>query len=104
MADNTFTDDNFTEEVLKSDMPVVVDFHAEWCGPCKMMGPVIDQLAVEYAGTWKIGKCDVDSAPQIAEKYGIQSIPSLLFFKNGEVVDKMVGFSAKEKIVAKLAA
>lgn len=102
MADHVFTDDNFAAEVLKSELPVVVDFFAEWCGPCKMMAPVIDQLATEYAASWKIGKCNVDDAPQIAEKYGIQSIPTLLFFRNGEVVDKMIGFSSKEKIVAKL--
>lgn len=102
MADHVFTDDNFEIEVLKSELPVLVDFHAEWCGPCKMMGPVIDQIATEYAGKWKIGKCNVDEAPKMAEKYGIQSIPCLLFFKNGEVVDKMIGFGAKEKIVAKL--
>lgn len=102
MADNVFTDENFEAEVLKSEMPVLVDFHAEWCGPCKMMGPVIDQIATEYAASWKIGKCNVDDAPKIAEKYGIQSIPSLLFFKNGEVVDRMLGFNPKEKIIAKL--
>lgn len=97
-----FTDDNFEEEVLKSDVPVLVDFFAEWCGPCKMMAPVIEELAKEYEGKWKIGKCDVDQAPQISMKYGIQSIPSLFYFKGGEVVDKAIGFQAKDKIKEKL--
>lgn len=97
-----FTDENFEQEVLKSDVPVLVDFFAEWCGPCKMMAPAIDELAKEYEGKWKIGKCDVDQAPQAAMKYGIQSIPSLFFFKGGEVVDKAIGFQAKDKIKEKL--
>jgi len=97
-----FTDENFEAEVLKSDIPVLVDFYAEWCGPCKMLAPVIDELAKEYEGKWKIGKCDVDSAGAIAQKYGIQSIPTLLFFKDGEVVDKAMGFQSKEALVAKL--
>ncbi|MBI5753991.1 thioredoxin [Candidatus Peregrinibacteria bacterium] len=98
----TFTDENFEKEVLKSDVPVLVDFFAEWCGPCKMMAPIIDELAKEYAGKWKIGKLDVDAAPKTAEKYSVQSIPTLLFFKDGKVVDTSVGFQAKEKIKAKL--
>ncbi len=97
-----FTDENFEKEVLKSDIPVLVDFFAEWCGPCKMMGPIIDGLAGEYEGKWKIGKVDVDQAPKTAEKYSVQSIPTLLFFKDGKVVDTSVGFQAKEKIKAKL--
>lgn len=97
-----FTDDNFEEEVLKSKIPVMVDFFAEWCGPCKMMAPAIDELAKEHEGRWKIGKLDVDSAVKVAEKYGIQSIPTLMFFKDGKAVDKSVGFQAKEKILAKL--
>lgn len=97
-----FTDDNFEEEVLKSDLPVLVDFYAEWCGPCKMMAPAIDELATEFEGKWKIGKCNVDEAPKIAEKYGIQSIPTLYFYKNGEIVDQAIGFQAKDKLKAKL--
>lgn len=98
----TFTDENFEKEVLKSDIPVLVDFFAEWCGPCKMMAPAIDELAKEYEGKWKIGKLDVDQAPKTAEKYSVQSIPTLIFFKDGQAVDKSVGFQAKEKIKAKL--
>lgn len=97
-----FTDENFEKEVLKSNIPVLVDFFAEWCGPCKMMGPVIEGLATEYEGKWKIGKLDVDQAPKTAETYSVQSIPTLLFFKDGKVVDMSVGFQAKEKITAKL--
>lgn len=103
MADQVFTDDNFEEEVLKSDVPVLVDFFAQWCGPCKMMAPAIDELATEYAGKWKIGKCDIDENPELAQKYGIQSIPTVLFFKNGEVVDKAMGFQAKDALKEKLA-
>lgn len=97
-----FTNADFEKEVLKSKLPVMVDFFAEWCGPCKMMAPAIDELAKEYEGKWKIGKVDVDQAPGVAEKYGIQSIPTLIFFKDGQVVDKTMGFQAKEKIKARL--
>jgi thioredoxin 1 len=97
-----FNDENFEKEVLKSDIPVLVDFFAEWCGPCKMMGPVIEGLAKEYEGKWNIGKLDVDQAPKTSEAYSVQSIPTLLFFKDGKVVNMSVGFQAKEKIVAKL--
>jgi thioredoxin 1 len=86
-----FTDANFDAEVLKSDKPVLVDFWAEWCGPCRMVGPVVEELAGEYEGIAKIGKVDVDSNPQVSMQYGIRSIPSLLVFKNGEVVDQIVG-------------
>lgn len=102
MAEVEFTDANFEAEVLKSDIPVLVDFFAEWCGPCKMLAPTVEELAKEYDGKWKIGKCDVDANPMIAQKYGIQSIPSLYFFKGGEVVDKVMGFQSKEALKAKL--
>ncbi|PIR55395.1 thioredoxin [Candidatus Peregrinibacteria bacterium CG10_big_fil_rev_8_21_14_0_10_36_19] len=98
----TFTDDNFEQEVLKSDIPVLVDFYAEWCGPCKMMAPAIEELAKEHEGKWKIGKFNIDENPVHAEKYGIQSIPTIIYVKNGEVVDKTIGFQSKEALSAKL--
>src|SRR5712691_931394 len=92
-GDNTlvFTDAAFDQEVLKSSEPVLVDFWAEWCGPCKMMAPTIDQIAVEYAGKAKVGKLDVDSNVQTAGRYQIRGIPTLLVFKGGKVVDQKVG-------------
>jgi thioredoxin 1 len=99
---NIFTDENFEEEVLKSDLPVLVDFYADWCGPCKMMEPVIDELAKDHEGKWKVGKCNIDASPGMAQKYEIQSIPSLKFFKNGEVVDEAMGFQSKEAIEGKM--
>ena len=98
-----FTDENFDEEVLRSDKPVLVDFFAEWCGPCKMMGPVIDELAEEMAESFVIGKLNVDEAPNTAGKYGVQSIPTVIIFKKGEEVDRLVGFQSKEALKAKLA-
>ena len=87
----TFTEENFEAEVLKSDLPVFVDFYADWCGPCKMMSPVIDKLSEEYAGKIKVGKVNVDENGDLAVKYGIMSIPNMVFFKNGEVADRVVG-------------
>lgn len=97
-----FTDANFDDEVLKADLPVLVDFWAEWCGPCRMVGPVVEELAGEFEGKAKIGKVDVDSNPQISMKYGIRSIPSLLIFKGGEVVDQIVGAVPKAQLKGKL--
>ncbi len=102
MAEMTFTDDNFEEEVLKSELPVLVDFFAEWCGPCKMLGPIVEELAGEYDGKVKIGKLDVDANPTVAGKYGVQSIPTLIFFKGGEEADKVMGFQSKEALKEKL--
>lgn len=99
-----FTDDSFEEEVLNSDKPVLVDFWAEWCGPCKMVGPVVEELAGEYEGKAKIGKVDVDNNPETSTKYGIRSIPSLLIFKNGEVVDQIVGAVPKSQLKKQLEA
>lgn len=100
----TFTDDNFEAEVLSSDIPVLVDFWAEWCGPCKMVAPSVEELANEFEGKAKIGKLDVDNNQNTASKYGIRSIPSLLIFKSGEVVDQIVGAVPKNQIQSKLEA
>lgn len=97
-----FTDATFESEVLKSEVPVLVDFYADWCGPCKMMAPVIDQLATEYEGKAKIGKLDVDASGATAQNYRVMSIPTILIFKNGQVVDTIVGAVPKNQVAAKL--
>ncbi len=96
------TDANFDEIVLKSDKPVLIDFWAEWCGPCRMITPIVLEIAQEYEGKAIVGKVDVDENPGITGKYGIRNIPTLLFFKNGEIADKQVGAVPKSVLVGKL--
>ncbi len=100
MAENVLelTDANFDAEVVKSDKPVLVDFWAEWCMPCKMIAPAVEAVAQENAGALKVGKVNVDNSPGVASKYGIRSIPTLLFFKGGKVAEKAVGAISKETI------
>ncbi|MFN8239671.1 MAG: thioredoxin [Bacteroidales bacterium] len=95
-------DSNFDEIVLKSDKPVMVDFWAEWCGPCRMIAPFVEEMAQEYEGRALVVKCDVDSSSGVATKFGIRNIPTVLFFKGGNVVDKQVGAVPKNNFTAKL--
>lgn len=96
------TDANFQEVVLNSDKPVLVDFWAEWCGPCRMVGPVVEEIAKEYDGKAVVGKVNVDVNPNISAEWGIRNIPALFFFKNGELVDKHVGAAPKSVLAGKL--
>lgn len=96
------TDTNFENEVLKSDKLCLVDFWAEWCGPCRMVGPIVEEIAKDYGGKMKVGKMNVDQSSQIAAQYGIMSIPSLLFFSGGKVVDQIVGAVPKKQMVEKI--
>jgi thioredoxin 1 len=96
------TDANFEELVLKSDKPVLVDFWAEWCGPCRMVGPVVEEIAKEYSGRAVVGKVNVDTNPGISMKFGIRNIPALLFFNKGEIVDKQIGAVPKSVLAGKL--
>ncbi len=102
MALVTITDDNFEEEVLKSDKPVLIDFWATWCGPCRMIAPIVEEMATEYEGKAKIGKLDVDSNQQTSIKYGVRSIPTLLLFKEGELKETIIGAVPKTQLVDKL--
>jgi len=97
-----FTDANFDALVLSSDKPVIVDFWAVWCGPCRMVGPIVQEIGEEFGDKVLVGKLDVDHNPGVARKYGIRNIPTILFFKNGEVVDKQVGAVPKQVLVEKL--
>ena len=95
-------DANFNEIVINSDKPVLVDFWAPWCGPCRMIAPIVDELAVEYEGKAVIAKCDVDSSSDVPVKYGIRNIPTILFFKDGKVVDQMIGAASKQAFADKI--
>jgi len=95
-------DSNFDEVVIKSDKPVLVDFWAEWCGPCRMIAPIIEEISKEYSERALVVKCDVDNSPGVAAKYGIRNIPTILYFKDGKVADKQVGAVPKNNFVSKL--
>lgn len=97
-----FTDTNFEEATAKKDQVTVVDFWAEWCGPCRMITPLIEQLSEEYKGSAVVGKLNVDNNPEVAQKFGVRSIPTIIFLKNGEIVDKQVGVTSKAALAAKI--
>jgi len=98
----TFTDDNFEQEVLKSNEPVLIDFWAVWCGPCRIIAPIVEEIASEYEGKVKVGKLDVDENQQTSIKYGVRSIPTLLIFKDGKLKDTIIGAVPKSQIINKL--
>lgn len=99
---NIFNEENFQKEVLESVIPVMVDFYADWCGPCKMVSPIVEQLAEEYTGALKVGKVNVDENMNLASQYRIMSIPAIMFFKNGEVVDQIIGAVPKQQLIDKI--
>ena len=98
MSEVTLTDGNFKSEVLESGLPVLVDFWAEWCAPCRMVAPVVEKIAEEYAGKLKVGKVNVDENSETPTRYGIQGIPTLILFKDGKVANQMVGFQSEQKL------
>ena len=99
---NIFNEENFQKEVLESVIPVMVDFYADWCGPCKMISPIVEQLAEEYTGALKVGKVNVDENMNLASQYRIMSIPAIMFFKNGEVADQIIGAVPKQQLIDKI--
>lgn len=103
MSEIKVSKDNFEAEVLKSDLPVLVDFWAEWCGPCKVIGPILSELAVANDGKFKVAKVNVDEEPELAQQYGIMSIPTMKFFKGGQIVGEIVGAAPKPNIEAEIA-
>ena len=100
MAEIRLTQENFEEEVMKSELPVLIDFWATWCGPCRMMAPIIEEIAEEKEGVLKVAKVDVDEEPELATKFGIVSIPTLVLMKGGQVVDVLVGYRPKDAVLA----
>jgi len=102
MADIKITDQNFETEVLKSDKPVLVDFWAEWCGPCRMQGPIVEEVAETMEGKARVGKLNVDENPQTAQKFQVMSIPTLMIFKGGKVIKQFIGVQSKDTLVGEL--
>jgi len=102
MAEIALTDQNFDNQVIQSDLPVLVDFYGEWCQPCKLLAPIISQVAKDLDGRVKIGKLDVDKNPQTAQKYGVMGIPTMIFFKDGKEVKRIVGLRNKENLINEL--
>lgn len=96
---HSFTDQNFEAEVLKSDVPVLVDFTATWCGPCRQLAPIVEKLADEFQGKVKVGKLDIDSAPEVTRKYGVRSVPTVIVFQGGEKKGTQVGLATRDKLV-----
>ena len=97
-----FTDANFDSEVINSDTPVLVDFWAPWCGPCKMIAPIVEEISTEYSGRLKVGKVNTDDNQKVATDYGVMSIPTLMIFKNGEVVERIIGAQPKDALTTKI--